>query len=207
MSALAADLRLAVRRLRRSPGFTAAAVATLTLGIGANTAFFSLADAALLRPLPYPTAERLVMLWERQAAAGKERERASAANFLDWRRESRALDQIAAWAPWGFALTGEGEPEELASVRVSANMFRLLGVSPAMGRGFLPEEETSGRDRVVVLSHGFWARRMGADPVAVGKTLTLDGEPHQIVGVMPDEFRFPDDASVALWNPLAFDSS
>ena len=207
MSSLAADLRLAVRRLRRSPGFTAAAVATLTLGIGANTAFFSLADAALLRPLPYPTAGRLVMLWERQAAAGKERERASAANFLDWRRGSRALDEIAAWAPWGFALTGEGEPEELASVRVSANMFRLLGVSPAMGRGFLPEDETSGRDRIVVLSHGFWAGRMGADPKAVGKTLTLDGEPYQIVGVMPDEFRFPDDASVALWNPLAFDAS
>ncbi|HEU4473274.1 MAG TPA: ABC transporter permease [Gemmatimonadales bacterium] len=207
MGALSADLRLAVRRLRRSAGFTAAAVLTLALGIGANTAFFSLADAALLRPLPYPTAGRLVMLWERQAAAGKERERASAANFLDWRRESRALDQIAAWAPWGFALTGDGEPEELASVRVSANMFRLLGVSPALGRAFLPEEETSGRDRVVVLSHGFWAGRMGADPEAVGKTLTLDGMPHQIVGVMPDGFRFPDDASVALWNPLAFDAS
>ena len=182
-------------------------MATLTLGIGANTAFFSLADAALLRPLPYPTAGRMVMLWERQAAAGKERERASAANFLDWRKGSRALDEIAAWTSWGFALTGEGEPEELASVRVSANMFRLLGVTPALGRGFLPEEETAGRDRVVVLSHGFWAGRMGADPKAVGKTLTLDGKPYQIVGVMPGGFRFPDDASVALWNPLAFDTS
>jgi len=207
MGSLAGDLRLAIRRLRRSPGFTAAAVLTLALGIGANSAFFSLADAALLRPLPYPTADRLVMLWESQATAGKKRERASAANFLDWRRESRALDELTAWAPWGFALSGDGEPEELATVRASANLFRTLGVSPALGRGFLPEEETPGRDRVVVLSHAFWLARLGGDPKAVGRTLTLDGVPHEIVGVMPAEFRFPDDASVALWNPLAFDAS
>ena len=207
MGALAGDVRIAIRRLRRSPGFTAAAVLTLALGIGANSAFFSLADAALLRPLPYPAADRLVMLWETQTTAGKERERASAANFLDWRRESRALDEMTAWAAWGFALTGEGEPEELASVRASGNLFRTLGVSPALGRGFLPEEETPGRDRVVVLSHAFWLGRLGGDPKAVGRTLTLDGEPHEIVGVMPADFRFPDDASVALWNPLAFDAS
>jgi putative ABC transport system permease protein len=207
MGALTGDIRLAIRRLRRSPGFTAAAVLTLALGIGADSTFFSLADAALLRPLSYPAADRLVMLWERQAAAGKERERASAANFLDWRRESHALDEIAAWATWGFALTGDGEPEELPSVRASANLFRTLGVSPALGRGFLPEEETPGRDRVVVLSHAFWLARLGGDPKAVGRTLTLDGEPHEVVGVMPAGFRFPDDASVALWNPLAFDAS
>ncbi len=106
MGSLAADFRLSIRRLRRSPGFTIAAVLTLALGIGANTAFFSLADAALLRPLAYPAADRLVMLWERQASAGKERERTSAANFLDWRRESRSFGEMAAWAPWGFALTG-----------------------------------------------------------------------------------------------------
>jgi predicted permease len=207
MGSLAGDFRLAIRRLRRSPGFTAAAVLTLALGIGVNSAFFSLADAALLRPLPYPTADRLVMLWERQASAGKERERVSAANFLDWRRDVRALDEIAAWAPWGFALNEEGEPEELTSVRASANLFRILGVAPALGRGFLPEEETAGRDRVVVLSHGFWAGRLGGDPKAVGRTLTLDGEPHEIIGVMPAGFVFPDNGSVALWNPLAFDAS
>ncbi len=207
MGSLVADVRLSIRRLRRSPGFSIAAVLTLALGIGANTAFFSLADAALLRPLPYPAADRLVMLWERQASAGKERERASAANFLDWRRESRSFGEMTAWAPWGFALTGRGEPEELASVRASANLFRTLGVSPALGRGFLPEEETPGRDRVVVVSHAFWLGRLGGDPGALGRTLTLDGMPHQIVGVMPAGFRFPDDASVSLWNPLAFDAS
>jgi putative ABC transport system permease protein len=204
---LGGDLRLAIRRLRRSPGFTAAAVLTLALGIGANTAFFSLADAALLRPLPYPTADRLVMLWETQTAAGKERDRASPANFQDWRAESRALDRVTAWVPWGFALTGDGEPEELSAVRASANLFQTLGVSPALGRGFLPDEETPGRHRVVVVSHGFWAGRLGADPQVLGRRLTLDGEPHEIVGVMSAGFRFPDDASVALWSPLAFDAS
>jgi putative ABC transport system permease protein len=207
MGSLAGDIRLAMRRLRRSPGFTVAAVLTLALGLGANTAFFSLADAALLRPLPYPTADRLMMLWESQPMAGKERERASAANFLDWRRESRSFDELAAWAHWGFALTGQGEPEELAAVRASANLFRTLGVAPALGRGFLPEEETSGRDRVVVVSHAFWSGRLGGDPKAVGRTLLLDGHPHEIIGVMPAEFRFPDDGSVAIWNPLAFDAS
>jgi putative ABC transport system permease protein len=205
--ALAGEVRLALRRLRRSPGFTAAAVTTLALGIGANTALFSLADAALLRPLPYPTSQRLMMLWETQPGAGKARERVSAADFLDWRREARSLDAMGAWAYWGFALTGSGEPEELSSVRVSANLFELLGVAPALGRAFRPEEEGAGRNRVVMVSHAFWAGRLGADPGAVGRTLTLDREPYQIVGVMPQGFRFPDDGAVALWNPLAFDAS
>jgi predicted permease len=200
------ELRLVFRRLRRSPGFTAAAGLTLALGIGANTALFSLADAALLRPLPYPTADRLMMLWETQPGAGKARERASAANFLDWRQQTPAFDAMAAWDDWGMALTGEGEPEELSTVRVSPNLFSLLGVTPTLGRAFVPEEETSGRDRVVVLSHDFWAGRLGGDSAVIGRTLTLDGQPHQIVGVMPDGFRFPDQASVALWNPLAFDA-
>ena len=204
---VAGEVRLAVRRLLRSPGFTAAAVVTLALGIGANTALFSLADAALLRPLPYPTADRLMMLWETQLGAGKTRERVSAANFLDWRREARALDGMAAWADWGLALTGQGEPEELSSVLVSPSLFPLLGVTPALGRGFRPEEETPGRDGVVVLSHGFWAGRFGGDSGVIGRTLTLDGQPHEIVGVMPERFRFPDAGSVALWAPLAFDAS
>jgi putative ABC transport system permease protein len=204
---LAGELRLVFRRLRRSPGFTAAAVLTLALGIGATSALFTLADAALLRPLPFPTADRLMLLWEAQPRAGKARERVSAANFLDWRREARAFDEMAAWTVWGFALTGEGEPEELNVVRVSANLFQLLGVSPALGRTFLPAEETTGRDRVVVLSHGFWAGRLGGDSAVIGRTLTLDGQPHEIVGVMPERFRFPDEGSVALWNPLAFDAS
>lgn len=205
--ALVGDLRLAWRRLARSPGFTAPAALTLALGIGANAAVFSLVDAALLRPLPFPESDRLAVLWENHSAQGKERERVSALNYLDWRQESRSFSELTAWIVWGRALTGSGEPEELTVVRASANLFRLVGVEPALGRGFLPEEETPGRDRVVVLDHGLWAGRYGADPSIVGRRLILDGEPHEVVGVMPAGFRFPDDGTVAMWTPLGFDKS
>nr|MBA3259950.1 hypothetical protein [Gemmatimonadales bacterium] len=119
--ALLGDLRLAWRRLGRSPGFTAAAALTLALGIGANTAVFTLVDAALLRPLPFPEPEGLVVLWESQPAQGKEQEKVSAANYLDWRRESRSFSELTAWIVWGKALTGAGEPEELTMVRASSN--------------------------------------------------------------------------------------
>ncbi|MEZ0332718.1 MAG: ABC transporter permease, partial [Gemmatimonadales bacterium] len=204
---LSGDLRLAWRRLIRNPGFTAAAVLTLALGIGANTAVFTLVDAALLRPLPFPEPERLAVLWERQPAQGKEREKVSAANYLDWRRESRSFSDLTAWIVWGLALTGSGEPEELTVIRASSNLFRLVGIAPALGRGFLTEEETPGRDRVVVLSHAVWTARFGADPAIVGRTLNLDGEPNEVIGVMPASFRFPDDAGVAMWMPLAFSES
>ena len=201
---LSGDLRVAWRRLTRNPGFTTAAVLTLALGIGANTAVFTLVDAALLRPLPFPEPERLMVLWESQQAQGKERERVSAANYLDWRRESRAFTELTAWIGWGLAITGSGEPEELTVIRASSNLFRLAGTAPALGRGFAAEEETPGRDRVVVLSHALWTGRFGADPGIVGRTLNLDGEPHQVIGVMPASFRFPDDAGVTMWLPLAF---
>jgi putative ABC transport system permease protein len=204
---LSGDLRLAWRRLVRNPGFTAAAVVTLALGIGANTAVFTLVDAALLRPLPFPEPDRLAVLWESKPEAGKDRDRVSAANYLDWRRESRTFSELTAWVVWGLALTGSGEPEELTVVRASSNLFRLAGVNPLLGRGFTADEETPGRDRVVVLSHAFWAGRFGAHPEVLGRTLTLDGAPHEIVGVMPPGFRFPNDGDVALWTPLAFTQS
>ena len=202
---LAGEIRLAWRRLGRTPGFTAAAALTLALGIGAVTAVVTLVDAALLRPLPFPESGRLVVAWEQQPP--RERERVSARNFIDWRRESRTFSGLAAWIVWGRAVTGAGEPEELPLVRASAGLFRVLGVEPALGRGFLPEEETPGRDRVVVLSHGFWTSRYGADPGMVGRRILLDGEPYEVVGVMPPGFRFPDDNSVALWTPLGFNES
>ena len=201
------DVRLAWRRLRRSPGFALAAALTLALGIGVNTAVFGLVHATLLRPLPFPAPERLMVLWENNPMQGKARERVAAANFLDWRREARSFAALAAWAPWGMALTGTGEPRELATVRASAGLFEALGVAPTLGRGFLAEEETLGRHHVAILSHALFARRFGGDPAAVGRTITLDGSPHEIIGVMPAGFRFPDDASVALWTPLAFDGS
>ncbi len=201
---LTGDLRLAGRRLARSPGFTLPAIVTLALAIGATTAVFSLVHAALLRPLPFPEPERLTVLWENQPAQLKDREKVSAVNFQDWRRESRSFSALAAWTPWGVALTGAGEPEELSTVRASSGLFDVLGVAPALGRGFLPEEETPGRHRVAVLSHGTWLRRFGGDPAAVGRSVSLDGEPYQIIGVMPAGFRFPDEGEVSLWIPLAF---
>ncbi len=202
---VAADLRLAWRRLARSPAFTLAAAITLALGIGANTAIFTLVDAALLRPLPYPEADRLGVLWESKGAAGQDQEGVSATNFLDWQRETRAFEELAAWTSWGFAVTGSGEPEELNVVRASPGIFRLLGVAPVLGRGFLDEEATPGRDRVVVLSHGLWSQRFGGDPGTIGTTVVLDGAPYEIIGVMPAGFRFPNDAGVDLWVSLGFD--
>jgi putative ABC transport system permease protein len=201
------DLRVALRRLVRSPGFSLAAVLTLALGIGANTTIFTLVNASLLRPLPFPDPERLVVLWERQRTQGKEQERVAAQNFLDWREHSRAFRHLAAWTEWGLALTGTNEPEELPAVRASSGLLQVLGVTPELGRGFLPEEEVPGRDRVVLLSHSLWSRRFARDSSVVGRTITLDGEPHTILGVMPADFRFPGDARVALWTPLAFDQS
>jgi putative ABC transport system permease protein len=193
--------------LVRNPGFTVAAVLTIALGIGANTAVFTLVDTALLRPLPFPESDRLAVLWENHGGQGKEREKVSASNYLDWRRESRAFSELTAWIVWGLALTGSGEPEELTVVRASPNVFSLAGVAPALGRGFTPDEETSGRDNVVVLSHAFWTGRFGADPAVLGRTLILDGKPHQIIGVMPASFRFPNEAGVTMWLPLGFTES
>ena len=204
MGDLFRHLRFALRRLIRSPGFTISASLTLALGIGANATIFTLVDSSLVRPLPYPRPDQLVVLWERQQAQGKAQEKVSALNFLDWRSHARAFSDLAAWDDWGLALTGSGEPEELPAVLASANLFRLLGVRPALGRGFLPEEETPGRDRVVVLSHTLWSRRFGGDPAVIGRAITLDGQPHTIVGVMPADFRFPGDTRIAVWAPLAF---
>ena len=204
MHAFQLDLRYALRQLRSRPGFTAAAVLTLALGIGACTAMFSVVNAVLLQPLPFSQPERLVVLHETNPGQGVEREDLAAETVDDWRRDVPSLDGIATWNDWGLTLRGEGDPEEVLTVRASANLFTLLGVAPDVGRAFLPEEGLPGRARVVVASHGFWAQRLGADPAAVGRTLILDDEPYTVVGVMPAGFRFPDDAAVALWTPLVY---
>jgi putative ABC transport system permease protein len=198
---LTADIRVALRSLKRRPGFVTAAVATLALGIGANTAIFGIVNAVLLEPLPFSDPERLVVLSEENTREGRQDD-VSASNFMDF-RESQSLAGMAAWRQWGFALTGSGEPRELAAVRASANIFQVLGVSPSIGRGFDSTEEAAGRDQVAVISDGFWRESMGADPAVLGRTIVLDGKPHRVIGVMPAAFRFPDDQSVALWVPLS----
>ena len=199
MKTLWQDIHYGVRMLLKKPGFTAVAVITLTLGIGANTAIFSVVNAVLLRGLPYERPEQLAVIWETHPEGkrlGFDLIPASAANFVDWRNQSDSFEQVAAFDSRNMNLTGRDEPEQLGGVRVSANLLSLLRVEPVLGRGFLPEEEQPGRNRVVLLSHGFWQRRFGANGEVLGQTLALNGESYTIVGVMPADFRFPQDANL-----------
>jgi predicted permease len=197
------DLRQAVRSFARRPGFTALALATIGLGIGANTAIFTVVDAVLLRPLPYPEPDRLALIWEQDGERGWDRVPASAEDFLAWRGEAQAFEAIAAGRGNSYALTsGDGPPEQLPGMAVSAEFFSVFGVAPALGRPFAPSANQEGADGVVVLSHGLWERRYGADPGLVGRTIQIDGRPVEVVAVMPEGFQFPSTAQ--LWTPLVF---
>ncbi|HKC89508.1 MAG TPA: ABC transporter permease, partial [Blastocatellia bacterium] len=196
------DLRFGVRMLLKHKGFTAVAVLTLALGIGANTAIFSVVNAVLLRPLPFTEPDRLVSIAETHPELP--RAEVAAPDFEDWRRQARVFTDMAAWSlkDWGkTALTEVGEPEQLQSTCVTPNLFPLLGVSPALGRNFLPEENQPGHDRVAIVSHGLWRRRFAADPNLVGRAIRLNGESHTVVGVMPQDAQLPFDTDV--WLPLS----
>jgi putative ABC transport system permease protein len=203
MDTLLQDLRYAVRSLLRRPAFAAVVVLTLALGVGANTAIFSVVNGVLLRPLPYREPDRLMVVWGNHTTIGHET--ASLPDFLDWRREGGSFAHMAAIASTAFNLTGDGEPERVKGAWVTADFFPTFGVAPVLGRGFTPEEETSGRGQVVVVSHGFWQRRFGSDPGAVGKTIMLNGVPLTVVGVAPRGFRVQGDAE--LWRPLRTDTT
>lgn len=183
------DFRFSARALRKSPGFAAIALATLALGIGAVTTILSLINGLLLRPLPYANGDELVVLWEKLASF--ENASVSYPNFLDWRERNRVFEDLAAYNEGSVNLTGVGDPVELDVARVSASLFSILRSRPLLGRGFLAEEDQLDGKAVVVLAHGFWRDRFGADPDVVGETITLDGIPATIVGVMPPEFVFP----------------
>jgi putative ABC transport system permease protein len=203
MQILWQDLRYALRTLSRSRGFAAAAILTLALGIGANSAIFSLVNGVLLRPLPYPAPEQLMTIWGFYPSTG--RSTASLPDFHDWRERSRSFSDMAAVYGTLFTITSGGEPEQLAGSRVTANFFRMLGVEPALGRGFLPEEEqVGGNDDVVVLSHGLWQRRFGSDPSIVGRQVELNSRPYTVVGVAPANFRLLQ--SVDAWAPFRADT-
>ncbi|HEV3469202.1 MAG TPA: ABC transporter permease [Pyrinomonadaceae bacterium] len=202
MRTLLQDLRFAARVLWKSPGVSAVAIVALTLGIGANTAIFSVVNAVLLRPLPYPEPERLVRLSEdSERVPGMS---VSYPNFLDWREQQTVFEQMAAMQLQSYNLSGGGEPERLSGRNVSPEFFSVLGVAPALGRAFMAEEDAPGRERVVVLSHGLWQRRFGADPGLVGRAVTLNGEPFTVVGVLPQGFRYgsPTDVYVPLASAL-----
>src|SRR5919197_255910 len=191
MGSLLTDVRYAIRRLRHSPGFSLVIIVTLALGIGANTAIFSVVNAVLLRPLPYGDPERLVQVWENNLKRGWSRDTISPQNFDDWQAQSRSFDAMAAYEYESFVLTGGEAPERLVGILASSAFIDVLGVKPALGRGFLPGEDARGAGRVVILSDRLWRRRFGGDLGVIGKPVTLNGESYTVVGVMPADFSFP----------------
>ena len=217
--AFASDVRLAVRHLRRTPGFTAAALVILALGIGANTAIFSVVDAVMLRPLPYADPGRLVAVWEVVSAglpapgvpsqpAPPRRTVVSPANLADYTARVKSFSSLASYASFGINMTGVGAPERVLGEEISANYFQTLGVVPVLGRMFSPEENTAGRDRVVIISHALWQNRFGGTPDVLGKTVRL-GETHEIVGVLPADFVALSQPGVteamSVWRPMVFE--
>jgi putative ABC transport system permease protein len=183
------DLRFSLRALRKNPGFAAIGVLTLAVGLGANTAIFSVVDAVLLRPLPFHEPDRLVGLWQTNSALNSEREAVSPANFLDWREGVTAFEDVVAMCYWSFDYTGKGEPENFSGELVTKDFFRLMGVTPQLGRAFLAEEYEPGHEHVALLSHGLWQRRFGGDPGIVGQTISLRDESYTVVGVLPADFH------------------
>ncbi len=193
------DLRYGARMLMKHPGFTAVAIGALALGIGANTAIFSVVNGVLLRRLPYGDEAGVVVLWQNNLKNGVEREETSPANFFDWRDRAQSLDIVSAAEPFAFNLSGTGEPETFRSWIVTAGFFDALKVSPLRGRTFLPEEYEPGKGQVIVIGYGLWQRRFGGDPNLVGRQLTLNGQPHTVVGILPPDFQYPPGRE--LWAP------
>ena len=206
MNTLFQDLRFGFRMLAKSPGFTAVAVLTLALGIGANTAIFSVVNAVLLRPLPFPHPEQLVSVEYFNTAAKIPQESVSYPDFFDWRSQNQVFSHLASYRDNDYTLTGAGEPVHLGGAVVSSGFFATLQVRPALGRGFLREEEEKGR-HVVVLSDALWRTRFSADPQIVGRSVTLNNKSYTVVGVAPAGFNFPiATAPVQLWTSIADDS-
>ena len=203
MSTFLQDLLFGTRMLYKNRGFTSVALIALAVGIGANTAIFSVVNSVLLHPLPFRDPQRLIMIWENyQQRGGPEREWASPADFRDFRDQAQSFEHVAALVGWGPTLTGQGEPEDLQGAGVSYDTFEMLGVEPALGRNFRPDEDQAGAERVVVLSHQFWQRRLAADPTVVGKSLTLSGESFTVIGVMPRGLRFPILNNTDVWRTI-----
>ncbi len=197
------DVRYAWRALFKRPLLTLTVTATLALGLGANAAIFNLIDRLVLRPYPLADPDSVVLLAETGPHLEFKKEAVSPANFLDWREQTRTLTFLSAYAWWDANLVERGEPERLPGFQTTSGFFEALEVKPALGRTFVRDDETFGRHHVVILSDALWKRRFDGDPSVVGRTITMDGEPHQIIGVMPPRFSFPDGSQV--WAPIAFD--
>ena len=217
MQTLAQDLRYAFRTFRQSPAFALAAVLSLALGVGANTAIFSVASALLLRPLPYADPQRLVILWNRSPGLGIVEDWFSTAQYFDIKAGHRGLEEVAIAIGGNYNLTGDGEPERIGTIRVSSNLLPMLGAHAEIGRLFSADEDVPGTAGTAVLGHGTWMRRYGGDPKVIGRTLILNGQPYQVVGVLPARFDVPrevmptlggaEHAEVLLPLPLAADAT
>lgn len=198
------ELRHALRRLARAPGFTLVVILTLALGIGANTAIFSVVNTVLLRALPYRESERLVTVQHFYANLDNMKAPVSAPGFRDYSARTRIFSSASVETGWQPNLTGAGEPERLRGTRATARLFSTLGASPVVGRAFAPDDDQPGRPKIVVLSHALWQRLFGGRPDAIGARMILDGEPHEVVGVMPAGFRDFFNRRAELWTPLVF---
>jgi putative ABC transport system permease protein len=203
MALIPSGLRQAFRSLRRAPAFTLAAVATLALGIGANTAIFSAVNGVLLHPLAYPDPDRLVVIWGRHTTIG--RESASLPDFLDWRAQARSFSALGAMGNTRFNVTGAGEPEVVNGAVVTASLLHVFGVVPTVGRGFRDDEERAGGPRVAMVGEGYWRRRFGAERDVVGSRILLSGVPYTVVGIVPAQLQLQ--RPVDIWTPLATDST
>jgi predicted permease len=205
MNQLLQDLRVAPRQFLKYPGFTAVAIITLALGIGANSAIFSVVNAVLLRPLPFKNPDRIVRVWHTPPAKsfpGIDRFSVSAANYIDWKRDNHVFDEMGIVSGRLLTLTGMAQPQQVTACTVGAGFFEALGVPPMLGRSFAPEEDQPGRTQVVILSYRFWQEHFGSNRGIVGSNLTMDGQNFQIAGVMPEGFRFPDFAQ--MWLPMGW---
>ncbi len=205
MRNLFSDLRLGLRILLRNPGFSATAVLLLALGIGANTAIFSVVNAVLLRPLPYQDPSRIMQIWHVPPAKsfpGMTLFSVSPANYLDWQSQNHSFEEMAAYGGARFNVGGKERPESIQAATVAPNFFSILRVQPLLGRGFTPDDDRPGQGHVVVLGNALWRDRYGADPGVVGRNIVLDGETYNVIGVMPRTFKFPTWAQ--LWTPLAW---
>ena len=202
MGNLLQDLRYGFRVLLKKPGFTVVAILTLALGVGANTAIFTVVDAALLRPLPYKEPARLVHLWETTPRQQFSEREASYPDYLDWKGNNQVFEDLAGYTRRSFTLTGIDAPDRLQGAAVTDNFFQVLGVEPIMGRSFRKGEDQPGAERLVILSHGLWQRRFGADPNVVGRSLTLNGDSYTVAGILPKDFQFAPAGAVELWTPL-----
>jgi predicted permease len=205
MNNLLHEIRLALRVLGKSPGFTVVAVLTLALGIGANTAIFTVVNAVLVDPLPFPESDRLVALWEDASSIGFPKNNAAVANYLDWREQNTSFEDIGAYTFGDYNLTGSGDPIKLQASQMTASLLPVLRVNPLHGRAFTDEDDRPDADRVVMLSHGVWRTAFGGDPAAVGRTILLNGNKYNVIGIMRRGFAFPH-PEVDLWMPTRFNA-